>query len=410
MNLQPTKVRLKGFDSRSTTAFEEFFLRECVGDFQITDLTSEAAINIIDIDVCIIQHEIESMREQNPDQGIVAVSLLPRESQDSLLQCVRKPIDLKSFKALLYRMKKILFANRVEKEKENLANDEGKVAMPKNDSFKPLTVAVSNNIHNNAAVSVPKKSGRYDLEAAKFIGKNSDVDVHNPQALMRVVYSPENRLQGAFEKAIRRAKKYAKPVELTCLNTGFIIDLSKNAIFTAVGESVIKPLCLMNIEQIESLRKIKPGYTGQRLFALAHKPQGQMLKWDLSELVWKVALWSSRGKIPRNTDINLPVYLSEWPNFSRLVCFPHAMNIAAMLINKPMRLTEVARQLNIPQRYVFGFYSAAFALGIADVSRRKVDQLFDVELNYQPVENSDFASALLNFLHFGEKSSSKKTA
>ena len=415
MKSRPTKVRLKGFDSRSLQAFELFFMEECNKDFEVTDLTLESDISIIDIDVCIIHHEIEEMREQNPDQGIIAISLLPRSSKDELLRYLRKPIVVSEFKSYLYRMRELIQA-----AKENSGFDNNidviRVAHESNEDQKAttklskLTVAVDNSQHKEKAELSEDTPRNFHLEAAKYVGKNSDVDLHSAQAFMKVVYNPEHKLQGALELAIQHAKKYAKPVELTCLNVGFIVDISKNAIYAAVGESAIKSLCTMNVERLEAPRKLEGDYSGQRLFAMARQPMGELKRWNISALMWKVALWCSKGKIPRETDINLPVFLANWPNFSRLVCFPYAMNIAAVLIKKPMRLSEVARHLNIPQRYVFGFYSAAHSLGLANTSKRKSDYLFDVDSGYQAVENSEFAVALFKFLRTNDGSRRQKLA
>ena len=95
--------------------------------------------------------------------------------------------------------------------------------------------------------------------------------------------------------------------------------------------------------------------------------------------MWLISLWSSRGRIPEGTDLRQAVYLLQWPNLTRLASIPHSVRIAALLYDKPYRLTEVARQLGIEQRYVFAFYSACKSIGLANVSKRKVDQLFVAE-------------------------------
>jgi len=48
------------------------------------------------------------------------------------------------------------------------------------------------------------------------------------------------------------------------------------------------------------------------------------------------------------------------------VLCPHALNIAALLAERPCTLFEAAEKLNIPQSHVFSFFSAAHALGLAD--------------------------------------------
>ncbi|MCW8879365.1 MAG: hypothetical protein OQK51_20105 [Kangiellaceae bacterium] len=407
MSLQPTNVLLKGFDSRSVFAFDDFFLCECDADFRTCERLEDASIVIVDVDVCSSHKEIQRIQNTRPEVGILALSLLQdnhRERHNSLLQYLKKPLNLESFQSTLCSMKKVILNQRIEKQRA-LLKDIDKTQV----QGSGITVAVSNSTSKERKTTY-RSNPNIDVEAAKFVGKNSDVDVNNPQALLRVIYAPKNRFQGALDKAVKRARKYHKPVEMVCLNTGVIIDLEKNAAFTAVGDSVLKPLCLMNVERADSIRKIKKNYTGERILALARKPGEGLIKWSLEAFVWKIALWSSRGCIPKETDLGRPVYLSEWPNFTKLVCFPHAMRIASLLIEKPTRLQDVAEQLRIPQRYVFGFFSAAKALEISDVSERRADHLFEPKYRNSSSDKRHFLSEFINYLGAKTHQEEKKRA
>ena len=52
--------------------------------------------------------------------------------------------------------------------------------------------------------------------------------------------------------------------------------------------------------------------------------------------------------------------------------FPHAMPIAAQWSAEAMSAVDVAKTLNIPQRYVFSFYNAANALGLIEMDPEKL--------------------------------------
>ncbi|WP_196139032.1 hypothetical protein [Aliikangiella sp. G2MR2-5] len=422
MSLVSSKVYLKGFDSRSEQAFEKLFKEHMESEFELTKYEQEAQILIVDLDVCIGQFDIQTLRDENPLRGIVGLSLLENSSHDSLVQYLAKPVDLKLMEQQLLRMKKILLRLQIEQERKKIVAERQIENRTINENSH-LRVAVNNSSRRNTRDSINKSAPARQpsqsvigqnvakapaIDAAKYVGKNSDVNLSNPQAIIRVLYSPQNLFQGAVEKAIKRAKKHQKPVELICLNTGVIIDLKENAAFTAVGDSVLKPLCLMKVEKIDSLRKIKPDYTGIRLFELAHKPQGKLKRWDLQAFMWKISLWSSRGKLPREIDLERAFYLTEWPNFSKLVCFPYAMNIASLMMKRPMKLAEISRTLNIPQRFVFGFFSAAQSLGIIESSSQKLPDINDwtkaksLERNY--------AEQLLSYLIYSEDSIHQKLA
>jgi hypothetical protein len=84
----------------------------------------------------------------------------------------------------------------------------------------------------------------------------------------------------------------------------------------------------------------------------------------MDAFIWKLALWTSAGRIPIGMDPNRPVLLKAWPNFTRFVVFPHAMRIAALFAQRPISPIAAARILNVYQQFVFAFISAAYALGL----------------------------------------------
>ena len=58
---------------------------------------------------------------------------------------------------------------------------------------------------------------------------------------------------------------------------------------------------------------------------------------------------------------------------TRLVITPHAMRIAALLMEGPRTLINIAEVLKIKPQYVFVFFSAAYALGLAGQAERGAD-------------------------------------
>jgi hypothetical protein len=86
----------------------------------------------------------------------------------------------------------------------------------------------------------------------------------------------------------------------------------------------------------------------------------------LEALEWDVALWASRGRLPRGTHLDHPVRLRCWPNLTRLAVPPEAMRIAGLWSRGSISLRDTVRVLGIPQRYVFAFYSACQALGLVE--------------------------------------------
>lgn len=115
---------------------------------------------------------------------------------------------------------------------------------------------------------------------------------------------------------------------------------------------------------------LEPGTVDPDQAITAQRPEG---------LVFSIGLWTFDGKLPQETDIDHPVFLRYWPNFTRLPELPNAMRIAALWRKRATALSRTARELEIPQRQVFSFYAASWSLGMANLSRRSVDLILEPE-------------------------------
>ena len=57
-------------------------------------------------------------------------------------------------------------------------------------------------------------------------------------------------------------------------------------------------------------------------------------------LLWKVALWTARGRVPLGTPLDQPVYLKHWPDLNALTPLPQALRMAALWLNHPLPLLD----------------------------------------------------------------------
>ena len=110
--------------------------------------------------------------------------------------------------------------------------------------------------------------------------------------------------------------------------------------------------------------------------------------------LWKVARLTSNGRLPVGMESSASVYLSHWPNFTRLPSTENAMRIAALLTEQPRPLPLVAKVLNIPKRDVFSFYCACHAIGLAGVSQRSIDNIIQTEVPSPPRQHGLFGRLL----------------
>ena len=104
----------------------------------------------------------------------------------------------------------------------------------------------------------------------------------------------------------------------------------------------------------------------ERLDLAVSKPVATGDKQTLEQrdaMIWKVALWTARGRLNQRMDPEKVYKLKEKPEFSRMIEIPHAPEITELWYDHRLSALDIVRILNVPQRFVFAFMSGADALG-----------------------------------------------
>lgn len=201
------------------------------------------------------------------------------------------------------------------------------------------------------------------LEDSAACGEAADfeLDVHKPPAA--IFYSADHRLQDACRQAMQMARQ-------TGHNHLFAIDgllhplaflpVQDGQVVTQLSWKHLRSFCLLPLAGVSNAIIPLNGLPHD-LEALPRVPYEQFM--------WEVALWTSRGRLPEGTPLDVPLRFKHWPNFTRQLETPHAMRLAACWSAHPYSLARIIQMLGIPQRYVFGFFSAANAAGLVEWCR-----------------------------------------
>lgn len=94
----------------------------------------------------------------------------------------------------------------------------------------------------------------------------------------------------------------------------------------------------------------------------AELPKGRYVAAD--ELLWQLALFTARGRVPDVLSADEPRLLKAIPDFERLLETPHARSIAELWHSQRLSAQNIASMLGVPQRFVFSFLVAADAIGL----------------------------------------------
>lgn len=377
------KISTLCLDPRTYNTFNIFLKTVFKKGYSLTENHEEAKITIIDLDAFEGESKLMEFQNKFPQRTIIILSILEKAYKEKNIHFIKKPLKHEEFIKKLHEL-----GEENHGESETQIETEGSApsdtyqasleASQKNSS--PDKPPVSSAGSTNAAMILEHE------EEHHFVGTQEDIDLSNTRNLLRVIYHPEKMFQGAVAHGYALAKKNKTCVEIISFGIGVLIDPKNYKAYTVVSDSVLRPICLLETEDKAVYKRINSSITSSESYTRKSKTGAELIEWDIDVFLWKISLWSSRGRAPKQTDLKSAVYLSRWPNLSRWELVPHALQISALMTKKPIRLSSVASQLDIPQRYVFSFYSACVCMGIAGVSKRQADSLFEDSIGENETE------------------------
>jgi hypothetical protein len=365
---QPLKVTLNGLDTRAHTMFDMFLRGPARG---VCDVVGEdsAEAAIFDLDGIGGERLWHSFRERFHGPALV---LSVREKHLHNAVWVRKPLSGKDFLEAIELVKDRLYTERRLHEIEDAVEDVAlaitatpaaataePVAPP---LAAPVAVARSEPQGDSDGVSRAASLAWSERQVHECCGALDDAIYLDPKRRDELFYEPEDYVQGLLQRACGQAGETGKPIRLEVMGLAMFVLPDRSEVFSEIREPVLRPLCVTPTPNRQGgLRILDSADLAAQMPKLADQdPRLQ----SYERMLWLLALWASRGRVPKGTDPDVAVALPRWPNFSRILITPHAMQIAALWSNRPTSLMQTAKLLSIPHRYVFAFYSACVATGL----------------------------------------------
>lgn len=376
---KPLKVALHAMDDRSSKLMKMYLQGPCEGIAVVVN-DRDAECDIFDADSANAKKLIDARLAMNTHRPIIALSL--QERKQETIFYIKKPVKIDDMLAALDKAKSI-----VEAQTSAAAKSEKKVP----EQTPPAAVEPKKPVPQPQAIPVPQAQKKTNLDTDEqkktskhqaamqlneksfgaFIGNVPGIDVNDPQQFAKANYNPKDYFQGYVESAFKVCEAKGQIRQLNVGWNPLIMFPHSHEIWFDVDDKQLRAfagLALSNNRDIKiSITPLDPNSSALvRALDKFHA---------IDAFVWKLACWASKGRYPAALDINGPVYLKRWPNFTRLLVTPHAMRIAALLVQGPRTMSNVAQALNIKPQYVFVFISAAYALGLVGQAKRKADAL-----------------------------------
>ncbi len=374
-NQTSLKVALYGMDQRSYKMMSLYLKGPCKGLATVVNET-EAEIDLLDADHIKARELLDQLQSKTPTRPIIILSLEEIRLEGTIY--VKKPV----------KMNDIIAALKLAKESLGARSKKNKVTPIKvvSEALDPAPVkktieevaerkqAATKHIDNEEKNKVSKHRTARDLTESNFsayIGNIEGVDFSDSEQVLKASYNPKSYFLGYVQSALKACKANNRVLKLNSSWKPLIIFPNTHEVWLDAEDKQLRAFAGLAIKN-NGAKSMSLSPIDQDVSSLNNKMEGF---YDIDHFLWKLAVWTSKGRYPDNLDINKPVYLVQWPNFTRLVVTPHAMRIAALLIEEPRTAMNIAKVLSIKPQYVFVFISAANVLGLVGQARRQVDEL-----------------------------------
>ncbi|MCL2298215.1 MAG: hypothetical protein FWC38_01690 [Proteobacteria bacterium] len=181
-------------------------------------------------------------------------------------------------------------------------------------------------------------------------------------ASRNMFFDPSQCLYGAVQQTYRRSETEGRVVELRsgmlplvriCARTKRVYPLVRELVLRSVVALPASSSVMSVLDEEDGSNWPNDGQTE-----------------GMEGFLWRMAAWTSRGRLPEGADPNARMCLRYWPNMTRLIPIPHGMQIAALWSSGVCTIATIAEDLMIPLGDVHVFYCAASAIGLMEIEAR----------------------------------------
>ncbi len=327
-------INLIGIDQRNRNAIEMVLAKEPPGYYAIANF-DQASLSVVDLDNYGAEDEWNALLQGKPDQRAIFLSVNETQRSRSRSRSpahfyLKKPISIDDLVLTLSIARK---KHGVDQKRQSSWNQflSTHIKYPKTEPPKTKKVEPSQPIEEQGQV-------------VRF-------------------FSEQGYLIDEVKRAVVEANSEGRGIRLQFTNQGSIfIDPAEHWINTDFTPAGLQDICKHFLNESDVVKRV---FTEREFSKYLDEWQETRLKpVDIDSFLWDLALWTYEGSVPAGTDIDKKIILTSWPDLPRLSPIPNVMRIAALWVSCPMTLMETIDVLNIPQKDVFNFYTAASTLGL----------------------------------------------
>lgn len=354
---KPLGVALLGVNDRDG-AILELFLDQHWSSNCLLVSEEFADLCILDLDSLGGKKLLQQQQESHPDRPLIVISVRDVTIDD--VHLLRKPLSGQLLKRAIDDCVSVLDLQAPVEEPPTSTPKPIPEATPKtrSEAHREADTALTVFKNNDRRSALPNSATQARIIRGSC-GHMDRFEVNISPGSNILYYDPNTLLQQELKNAIDQCRREARPLRMSLPDDKYIVLLPEfNIALTNLSDSKLRPRCLLPVNKYQFQIDFPDERESDQLVTHTHTEPAQ----DIDGLLWKVTLWSARGRLPLGIQIDTTIGLRQWPNLTRLLAIPQFLRIAALWVKTPQTLSKTADLLNIEARYVSAFFSACYAL------------------------------------------------
>ncbi len=361
MKNKPLKIELTNLDNTTKNTLHYFIKSNlCKNAVLAEDNTFD--LSILDLDIKYDNQVLENLKGSKNYIIALYISECNIKTNDNIFT-LKKPINVSDLVTLINKVHDSKY-NTVTKAIQSHSNEKT-VLKTKIDSS-------HSHLYNAVAPKKIKKNNEIHLryKAQKFVGSNKDINKDDID-ISKIYLTDKKYLYYYLEKMRSLAQANKSHTILKTSSKSIFYNFRKKIFLYKLEKNQLKYLQSSILVDNPNISTIDDIFDSDNMVPI-----------NENEFIWQTSIQASKGRIPINTDIHKTVKMTNWPNFTKLQVFRYNIQICALWSQYKISLYDTAKQLNIPQRYVFTLYSAMNALGYLKIEKTdSITQIIETKSN-----------------------------
>ena len=322
-NMPLVKVMLLGVDARKSAIFSMAFKMHTATQFQLVEEAQQADVLVVDTDGVEGEALWENAQTNYPNVPRVYSSILEPKFDVAYLP---KPVKVETLFPVLRAA---------------------------------LSGVVTYKVADAEAQSQNRERLSFKQQAKNY--KNTLADEPEVSSAPRDVTFPADEIQvfDATTGLLGMTRQIATQTE----NVALIVD-NKPVLMYFPG--VNRVLLAVVLDKLEELCQHADVHITVKKIG-EHPEWQQHAKAQMDSCLWQFAVWTAKGRLIKEIDVNQPLALRSWPNITRLAYIPDAMRLSAFLTKSPVNLPMIYKMIRVDIADLLNFVAASHVTNLLKI-------------------------------------------